>query len=297
MMHENAKILVLGSNGQLGKELQKISLQFPDFIFIFTDKLTIDISNPNCVSKIIYYNPDYIINCAAYTAVDKAESELSSANNLNHLACRWIIEGAEKTNSILLHLSSDYVYNFNSGKPLLETDRCSPNGVYAITKLDGEQTVRSYPKHIILRTSWVFGNEGKNFYKSMLALSQKPELKIVSDQYGAPTYALDLAIICLKIIEKLENAEDDSSLFGTFNFSNEGCITWYDFAKQIFEFHKVNISLTKTTTREFNASAPRPQWSVLSKQKLKNIYKINVPHWYDALKRCVNENMEISKKY
>ena len=181
------------------------------------------------------------------------------------------------------------MYNINPGYPLSENDNCEPYGAYAISKYNGEKIVRQYKKHILIRTSWVYGNEGKNFYKTMLSLANRPELKIVSDQYGAPTYAVDLGMFILKVIQYLEDTEDRDKYYGTYNFSNEGCISWYDFAVQIFSLNEINISLSPTTTSAYNAPAHRPYWSVLSKQKLKKNFNFEVAHWLDGLKRCIEE--------
>ena len=295
MLHENAKILVLGSNGQLGTALRNISTQSTDKIFVFADRNDIDITDHKLVDFIIYHNPDFIINCAAYTAVDLAETETLVADQVNHQACQWIVEGASKTDSVVLHVSTDYVYHINPNRPLLENDKCTPAGVYATTKYLGEQVISTYPKHIILRTSWVYSNTGKNFYKTMLQLSTKKALTIVADQYGAPTYANDLADACLQIVCHIDGAKHISSNFGIYNFSNEGCITWYDFAKTIFDLHQLDLDLQKTTTKAYNAPAERPLWSVLSRQKIKKNFNLTVPHWLDGLKRCVIENSELIK--
>ncbi len=289
MMHENAKVLVLGANGQLGTEIKKLSLQYTDFIFVFADRSMIDITEPKSVEQIIYHNPDFIINCAAYTAVDKAENNAEQADLINHKACQYIVEGAMKTDAIVIHISTDYVYHNDSCAPLLETDECRPQGIYAISKYYGENIIKQYPKHVILRTSWVYGNEGINFFKTMVNLSHKDELSIVADQYGAPTYAVDLAATCLAIVKHFDSVDKDVNSFGTYNFSNEGCITWFDFASAIFEKREVPIKLNKTTTEAYNAPAPRPYWSVLSKQKIKRTFGIQTDHWLEALQRCMNE--------
>lgn len=291
-MHENAKVLVLGSNGQLGTEFKKLSKNFPEIIFVFAGRDQIDVTNEDCIQKIIQQNPDFIINCAAYTAVDKAESDHEEADKLNHQACKYIVEGANMTDSILIHISTDYVYNINPGTPLSENDVCEPYGNYAISKFNGERVVANYHKHLIIRTSWVYGNEGKNFYKTMLALSHKPELKIVADQFGAPTYAPDLAAVIMHMIKIIDISEDKDYFYGVYNFSNEGCISWYDFAAQIFKLNNINIKLTPTTTLAYNAPAHRPYWSVLSKQKLKQKFNFEVLHWMDGLRRCVEEGKQ-----
>jgi dTDP-4-dehydrorhamnose reductase len=288
-MHESPKILVLGSNGQLGTEIKKLSSNFSDCIFVFAGREEIDVTNEKCILKIVQHNPDFIVNCAAYTAVDKAESEMEAADKLNHIACKYIVEGAEKAGAVLIHISTDYVYNINPGYPLSENDNCEPYGVYAISKYNGEKIVQEYKKHILIRTSWVYGNEGKNFYKTMLSLSDRPELKIVADQYGAPTYAVDLALFIIKVINYLDRAEEMDKFYGIYNFSNEGCISWFDFATQIFALNHKSVALTPVTSSGYNSPAHRPDWSVLSKQKLKKNFNFEVPHWLDGLKRCVEE--------
>lgn len=285
---DHKTILVTGSNGQVGRELQDIAPSYPKYKFIFSDRFSLDITQENSILKIVSFHPDYIINCAAYTAVDKAEIEQELAYLANVTACFHLVEAAKKCRASIIHFSSDYVYHINKKGPLLEIDPVDPKGIYAKSKLEGENVIRQYNKHVILRTSWVYSKYGNNFVNTMLRLAEnKNELTIVADQIGSPTYAKDLVVVTMKIVEHLSSVEDPINAFGTYNFSNEGTISWYDFAKAIFKLKGIPMKLNSTTTKEYNAKAARPQWSLLSKNKIKKTFGVDVPHWYKSLKSCL----------
>jgi dTDP-4-dehydrorhamnose reductase len=287
------KILVTGANGQLGKEFQKISKHYPNFEFKFADRAQLDINSLKSKDEILAIAPQIIINCAAYTAVDLAEDEIDQAMLINMSACNNLVAACKVLNIPIIHFSSDYVYHILKEGPLLESDETSPKGNYALSKLEGEKIISQYKKHIIIRTSWVYGCEGKNFFKTMLSLKDRDQLTIVSDQIGAPTYANDIARMTMDITENILQSSA-TNLYGTYNFSNEGAISWYDFAQAIFQLVDSPIKLEKTTTKAYNAKAPRPLWSVLSKVKIKKSFKIQIPHWHDALRRCYAEYLELT---
>jgi len=281
-------ILITGSNGQLGKELQVVSLKYPEYHFIFGTRTDYNVGNKDIIDKVVALRPNYIINCAAYTAVDKAEGEVNESFAANADACKWLTEAAQNIGACIIHISSDYVYHIEKWGVLSESDVPNPQSVYSTSKYKGEEYVRNYPKHIILRTSWVYSAYGNNFVKTMLKLGNiKNELTIVHDQIGAPTYAADLATAILQIIDQIENSNKQDDLYGTYNYSNEGAISWLDFAAAIFEEADLKVTLSPTTTALYNAPAPRPLWSVMSKSKIKNAFKLDIPHWRDGLRRCL----------
>jgi len=282
-------ILVTGANGQLGREIKDISERFPQYKFVFTNRNDLDVAELDSVEKIVNIHPDYIIHCAAYTAVDKAELESELANQNNVEACKHLVAAAAKCQATLIHFSSDYVYHLVKKGPLIESDPVSPQSVYAKTKRASEEVVSTLHKHIILRTSWVYSKYGNNFVNTMLRLAEtKKELTIVGDQIGSPTYAGDLANATMKIITALDTRHNVETRYGIYNYSNEGTLSWFDFAHAIFELKGIPMVLSKTTTAEYNAPAPRPLWSLMSKNKIKRTFGVDVPHWREALKRCLD---------
>lgn len=285
-------ILVLGSSGQLGSEIKAICNDYSNFTFYFANRNEIDLQAFDLLSLIENHRPSYVINCAAYTAVDKAEADQEKALVINGKAMVTLSEAVKNLGATLIHISSDYVYhNQNKRGPLTEIDECYPQSIYANSKLLGENNIRSsIAEHIILRTSWLYSSFGNNFVKTMLKLSEtKKELQIVSDQIGAPTYARDLAHSICKIIQVLDHAENKKQLYGTYNFANEGVTSWFDFAKEIFRIKQIEVNVLPTTTKAYNAPAPRPLWSVMSKKKIKENFHLQIDHWRQALIRMLNE--------
>lgn len=283
--------LILGSGGQLGSEFKSIYKEIPDITFYFATRDEIDIEDPELDSLLDFHCPDVVINCAAYTAVDKAEEDSEKAYSINTNALTMLAKATKKCGAILIHISSDYVYHLDKKGPLLETDICSPKGVYAKSKLAGEQIIKeTIDEHIILRTSWLYSSFGNNFVKTMIKLgATRNEISIVADQIGAPTYARDLARAVGSIAHQLLFSDAENKPYGTYNYSNEGAISWYDFAQTIFDLKKFKVTLSKTTTKAYNAPAARPNWSVLSKNKIKNTFKLETPHWLDGLRRMLVE--------
>lgn len=276
-------ILVIGGSGQLGSELKELSPKFTKYSFFFTDRSQLDITKHPMVDAFITKNEiDTVINCAAYTAVDKAESEPDLANAINHLAVANLAQIAKDKSINLIHISTDYVFDGEQHRPYLESDETNPKSVYGKTKLAGERAmVTINPKNsIIIRTSWVFSSYGSNFVKTMLRLgAEREELGVIFDQVGTPTYAHDLAKAILDIIPKIKNQEVQ-----LFHYANEGVCSWYDFAKAIFEISEVIVKVQPITTSQYPTPAKRPFYSVLNKTKIKETYHIEIPFWRVALK-------------
>jgi len=276
-------ILVTGGNGQLGSELGEIAPNYPDYNFLFTDVKQLDITNHTAVKEFLeIHNINVIINCAAYTAVDKAESEPELADAINHLAVANFARLSKDNKIKLIHISTDYVFDGINHKPYVETDTPNPQSVYGKTKLDGELAMQHInpPNSIIIRTSWVYSKFGNNFVKTMLRLAEtKDEISIVADQIGTPTNAADLADFILKILPKISN-----ETLELFHYSNEGVCSWYDFAKAIFEIEGLPIKVSPIESSLYSTPALRPFYSVLNKEKIKSMYGIKIPYWRNLKK-------------
>ena len=283
-----SNILVTGGNGQLGSELKDFSKNYPKYNFYFTDVQELDITNEEAVKVFIEKNRIHIIiNCAAYTAVDKAESDYELSDKINHLAVKNFAEIAIKKKIQLIHVSTDYVFDGTNYKPYVETDIPNPQSVYGTTKLAGETAMQLIaPRNsIIIRTSWVYSSYGNNFVKTILRLGkEREELGVIFDQVGAPTYARDLANTILEIIPQIKNDTVE-----VFHYSNEGVCSWYDFSKIIFGIKKVNIKVNAITTYKYPTAAKRPFYSVLNKRKIKETYKVKIPFWKDSLELCIEK--------
>ena len=278
------KILVTGANGQLGQCLQKISSQFEEFEFIFTDSETLDITNKEEVNDFFWQNaPDFCINAAAYTAVDLAETEVEKAFLVNADGTENLAEACAENNAQFIHVSTDYVFDGENNLAYTEEDFTNPLGVYGASKLAGDGlALEVNPCSVILRTSWVYSEFGKNFVKTMLNLfSTKEELNIVADQFGQPTNANDLAEAIMKIIKS------EKITPGIFNFSNLGRISWFDFAEKIAELSEAKIKLNAIETSQYPTSAKRPKNSVLDLDKISKTYGIQLKPWEESLEDCV----------
>ncbi len=278
-------ILVTGSNGQVGSEIRELSTNYP-YKFYFTDKKELDISNIGDVRKYIIENNIYtIINCAAYTAVDKAEDEKELANKINHLAVKNLAMLSNEFGIKLVHISTDYVFDGTNCKPYTEDDTVSPQSIYGQTKLDGEKAILEYnlKNSIIIRTSWVYSSYGANFVKTMLRLGKEKEsLGVIFDQVGTPTYAKDLAKTILDILPQINNDK-----VAIYNYSNEGVLSWYDFAKEIMKMAKLNCKINPIETYQYPTPAKRPHFSVLNKSKIKKEFNLEIPYWKDGLDDCL----------
>ena len=280
-------VLVTGANGQLGQSLQFIAPNYPELHFVFCASAELDITDLNNVQQVFkQIKPTFCINAAAYTAVDKAESEPEKAHLINVVGAKNVAEVCKKHNTTLLHVSTDFVFDGNKVSPYTEEDIPNPTGVYGQTKLDGEKAIQeTVDNYFIIRTSWVYSQFGNNFMKTMLRLaSERESLSVVNDQIGTPTNAIDLAECLLEIINKTRNSKLATGNFGIYNFSNEGKCSWYDFAKKIFEINKVSIDLKPIPTISFPTPAKRPKYSVLDKSKIKTTFGIEIKSWEESLK-------------
>ena len=278
-------ILVTGSNGQLGSEIQELSSNYP-YRFYFTCKSDFDIIDTDMMRKFIVKNDiDTLINCAAYTAVDKAENEKELADKINHLGVKNLANLAHALDIKLIHISTDYVFSGTNFKPYTETDTPNPKNVYGQTKLDGEKAILEYnlKNSLIIRTSWVYSYYGNNFVKTMLRLGrQKDSLGVIFDQVGTPTYAKDLAKAILELIPQIKNNKTE-----IYNYTNEGVLSWYDFAKEIMKMAKLSCKITPIETKDYPAPALRPHYSVLNKSKIKKDFNLTIPYWKDGLEDCL----------
>ena len=278
-------VLVTGANGQLGQALQSVSGINPQITFVFCSSSGLDITNlQSCIAVFEKYQPDYCINAAAYTAVDKAESETDKAHLINVIGARNIAEVCKKSNAVLLHISTDFVFDGTSITPYTEEDMPNPTGVYGKTKLDGEKAIQEiWNKYFIIRTSWVYSQFGNNFMKTMLRLaSERAHLSVVNDQIGTPTNAVDLAEVLIKMIQFCQTTPIE--VFGIYNFSNEGQCSWYDFAKKIFEINSIKIDLQPISSASYTTPAQRPAYSVLDKSKIKKAFGVAIKNWEESLK-------------
>lgn len=280
-------ILVTGANGQLGNEMRIVSRNSQDH-YIFTDVAELDITNAMAVEKMVNDNDiKAIINCAAYTNVDKAEDDYDFAELLNATAVKHLAQAIKKNDGILIHVSTDYVFGgTKNNTPCNEDEPANPTGVYGITKLHGEQSIIEVGcKHLIIRTAWLYSEFGKNFVKTMLNLTAtKPNLNVVFDQVGSPTYAYDLAQAIFNIVEKRKYEGQD----GIYHYSNEGVCSWYDFTKMIAEYAgHTDCDIQPCHSDEFPSKVVRPSYSVLDKTKIKKTFAIHIPYWTDSLQRCL----------
>lgn len=284
-------ILVTGANGQVGQELQRHSSDYPEIKFEFASRENLDISNQNNVSQYIdKCKPDFVINAAAYTAVDKAEEDQENAYLVNAQAPLYLAKACKNIDAWLLHISSDYVYHHNPKRPLKENDETLAQGIYAKSKLEGDNNVIiSGCKYSILRTSWVYSSFGNNFVKTMIRLGQsKDALTIVADQVGSPTYASDIALALLHQAKTIHsNPEKSINYQSVFNFSNRGQTHWADFAREIFAITNIDCKVSHTTTESYNAPAPRPLWSVMDKSKFSEVWNMELVDWKKSLRDCI----------
>jgi len=279
-------ILVTGSNGQLGNELRKISCKFSDYCFFFTDIDELDITNPHAVNDFFEKNGiQTVVNCAAYTAVDKAESDESTATLINATAVYHLAKACTKADATLIHISTDYVYDGRACQPYSEDHPTAPASAYGRSKLAGEKAALTAPKSVVIRTSWLYSTFGINFVKTMLRLGRERKiLNVVFDQIGTPTNAADLAQAIMLIVAQ---AEQNNLTTGIFHFSNEGVCSWYDFAHEIMQQAGLSCVVRPIETKDYPAPAPRPHFSVLNKARIKAAYSIEIPHWKDSLLKCL----------
>jgi len=280
-------VLITGANGQLGQAIQSIVGNHPSIDFVFCTSSNLDITNlDNCKTIFKQYQPNFCVNTAAYTAVDKAETEPEKAQLINVIGAQNLAKVCKKHNTVLVHISTDFVFDGTAEKPYSEKDIPNPTGVYGKTKLDGEIAIQNtWEKHFIIRTSWVYSQFGNNFIKTMLRLgSERKELSVVNDQIGTPTNAVDLAEVLIHIVKSQKSKVKS---FGIYNFSNEGQCSWYDFAKEIFNQKEIIIDLNGIPTSAYPTPAKRPKYSVLDKTKITTTFEISIKNWKESLKKCI----------
>ena len=277
-------ILITGCNGQLGNEIQLLQTQYAQHTWFNTDVNELDITDKAAIERFVEANEiDGIVNCAAYTAVDKAESDPQLARKLNANAPAYLAEAVAKRGGWMVQVSTDYVFNGTKHTPYVETDEPCPNSVYGQTKLEGEQAVSKLcPNAMIIRTAWLYSEFGNNFVKTMIRLGREREqLGVIFDQVGTPTYAHDLATAIMTAIDKGIKP-------GVYHFSNEGVTSWYDFTKSIHRLAGINTcQVSPLHTAEYPTPACRPAYSVLDKTKIKAAYGIEIPHWEESLAKCI----------
>ncbi|NBC83203.1 MAG: dTDP-4-dehydrorhamnose reductase [Bacteroidetes bacterium] len=282
-------ILITGANGQLGSEFQELSKTHNNFTFQFCDSQTLDVTNKDALSEYgKTHKFDGIINCAAYTAVDKAEDEYEKALMVNATAIENLVALARQKNAYLIHISTDFVFDGKKNKPYTESDKPAPLSKYGLSKRAGEETALEYERTLVIRTSWLYSAFGKNFVHTMIRLGQEKEsLGVVYDQTGTPTYARDMAMAILKIIEA--SSDKGTLATGMYHFSNEGVASWYDFAHAIMKHKKLKCKIKAIETHEYPLPATRPAYSVLNKNKIKKTYNLAIPHWHDSLIECLDK--------
>jgi len=279
-------ILVTGSNGQLGNEIRCLSGQYPSYNFIYTDVEDLNITDYQQIDQFFKTNNiQYVINCAAYTAVDKAEQDTDLARYINANAVKYLSQIAKKNHAFMIHVSTDYVFDGKNYKPYTENDPICPTSAYGKTKAEGENEVRNHAERgIIIRTSWLYSSFGHNFIKTILKYGkERGKLNVVFDQIGTPTYAADLAKAILDILPQLVS----KTSIDTYHFSNEGVSSWYDFAKEIIALSNIECIINPIRTEDYPLPAPRPYYSVLDKAKIKKEFNIDIPYWKDSLKKCL----------
>lgn len=276
--------LVFGASGMLGSSVTKVLNSIPDAVVTPLSSCDCDIKNPDAVDvQITSANPDVIINCAAYTAVDAAEDDADAADALNHLAPLYIARAANKVNALLIHVSTDYVFDGTASSPCREDDQTAPLGIYGKTKLLGEQAIAATAsQYAIIRTQWLYAPHGKNFFLTMLRLfNSRPAISVVSDQIGSPTFTPDLADAIVKVALNFR-----PELSGIYHFANSGSCSWYDFAISIAALANTSCQISPIPSSQYPTRATRPHFSVLDTSKITSSFNISIPHWRDALNRC-----------
>jgi len=280
------RILITGAKGQLGSEIQELEKEYAKYSFFFTDIHNLDLTDDKAVKHFIEDNRiEVIINCAAYTAVDKAETERDLADAINHLAVKTLADATKANKIKLIHISTDYVFDGTKDSPYTEVDTPNPQSVYGETKLYGEQAMQKInpTNSIIIRTSWVYSRYGNNFVKTMLRLAKEhDEINVVSDQIGSPTNAGDLAKAVLEILPKIKNKQGE-----IYHYANSGSCSWYDFAQAIFRTKGMQIKVNPISTAQYPTPAKRPMYSVMETFRIKEYFEVKVPEWDMALKVCL----------
>ncbi|MCF6182117.1 dTDP-4-dehydrorhamnose reductase [Lutibacter sp.] len=285
-------ILITGANGQLGLTFKNIQKKYTNYNIFFAEKKILDITNLEKIEKYLVKNQiDAIINCAAYTQVDKAEDEIELADKINYTAVKYLAELAKKHSIILVHISTDYVFDGTSKNPYTETDKTNPQNCYGKTKLKGEEAIQEINpvNSIIIRTSWLYSEFGNNFVKTICRIGKdKDKIQVVSDQVGSPTYAKDLAEAILTIIPKLKNENTE-----IVHFANTGSCSWFTFAEEIIKISNIACVVEPIKSTKFKTKAKRPNYSLLNTNKIQNTFGINIPNWKISLKKCLIKMHEV----
>lgn len=279
-------LLITGSNGQLGSELRDLRMKYPDLLFTFTDIEELDITNAEDVEAFIAAGDfQAVINCAAYTAVDKAETDIENAYKVNTLAVKNLAMACLSHNIMLLHISTDYVFDGRNHKPYIESDVVNPIGTYGLTKWEGEEEIRKLCKRsVIIRTAWLYSAYGNNFVKTVLRLAGSNDtIRIVYDQVGTPTHAADLAAVLLNNINKFLEIQSNE----LFHYANEGVASWYDFAHAVVNMEGLNTKVLPIMSDDYPTPSARPHFSLLNKTKIKSYLHADIPHWRDSLQKCL----------
>jgi dTDP-4-dehydrorhamnose reductase len=280
-------ILITGANGQLGSEIRFLSGSYPQYVFLFTDFQELSIDDRGAIENYFVSNKiDCCINCAAYTAVDKAEADIEVANKINGYAVGYLAEACKKNDALFIHISTDYVFDGTATQPYKVDHPVNPVNIYGSSKLLGEQLAfEKNPSSIVIRTSWVYSSVGNNFVKTMLRLmTERDSLNVVSDQVGCPTYAADLASAILQVVVSGKATENA----GFYHYSNQGVISWYDFAVAIKEISKSSCVVGPIKTEQYPTTAKRPAYSVMDTSKIREIFNIDIPQWRDSLQKCMS---------
>ena len=291
------RVLITGSNGQLGSEIKELENSYNNIDFIFKDLPELDICNSEALETfIIDHKINSVINCAAYTAVDKAEKDTEIAEKVNSIGVLNLVNALKKVDGKLIHISTDYVFDGDHFSPYKESDPVNPIGVYGKTKRAGElYVINSNIDSIVIRTSWLYSSYGSNFVKTMLRLgNEKENLGVIFDQVGTPTFAGDLANTCLEILTQENRRIDENSKL--YHFSNEGVASWYDFATAVMKINKLECKIFPIETKDYPTLAKRPHYSVLNKSKIKTDFNIQIPHWRDSLEKCIEKLKSNSNK-
>lgn len=279
------KVLVIGSSGQLASELKQLQNQFPNYDFLFTSQSDIDIIDSNSIRSVFdSFTPNFLINCAAYTAVDKAESESEQAFAINEKGVENIALICKEYDCYLIHISTDFVFDGHKSSPYKEEDPTNPLSVYGQSKLKGEKAIQdSGCDYTIIRTSWLYSSFGHNFVKTMIRLGTEKELlHVVSDQIGSPTYCADLAFLILSKLERFPEHKNN-----LYHYSNEGVASWYDFAYEIIQMNELATKVKPILTISYPTPAKRPTYSIMDKSKIKQDFNIEIPHWKESLAKCI----------
>ncbi|PJJ84084.1 dTDP-4-dehydrorhamnose reductase [Mucilaginibacter auburnensis] len=278
-----SKVVVFGANGQLGTCIKM--LNGDNNLIYFPHEAEANILDVEVLTKVFAeQQPSYVINCAAYTAVDKAEDEVELAERVNVIGVKNLAEQCGQHGAVLIHVSTDFVFKGDVARPLTEADKAEPISVYGQTKLDGEKAAAAIEKHFVIRTGWLYSEHGNNFVKTMLRLgAERDEVRIIADQVGTPTYAIDLAAFILEIINR------DSQAYGVYHYSNEGVTSWFDFARAVFDISETQVKAIPIRTDQYPTKATRPLYSVMDKSKVKETFSIEIPYWRDSLIKCITK--------